>query len=144
MYILRMCCVYSEGVFQCAVFLFAYLYMQACLLFPLVFFLTVFLILWFWGLLSSFVLLLRLWRFFFSSLYLLEWLATSAPLRMATTLFVFFLFEGCFHFSVSLSCCFRASFHTYLYGCISVSVCSFWQQPHIACDDKRYGKPPTV
>ena len=112
--------------------------------FLLCLFLTVFLILWFLGPLSSFVLPLRLWRFFFSSLFLLEWLATSASLRMATTLFVFFLFEGCFHFSVSLSCCFRASFYTYLYGCILFSVCSFWQQPHIACDDKSYGKPPTV
>ena len=109
--------------------------------FLLCLFLTVLLILWFWGLLSSFVLPLC---FFFSSLYLLEWLPTSAPLRMATTLFVFFVFEGCFHFSVSFSCCLRASFCTYLYGCISFSVCSFWQQPHIACDDKSYGKPPTV
>ena len=109
--------------------------------FLLCLFLTVFLIFRFWGLLSSFVLPLR---FFFSSLYLLEWLATSAPLRMATTLFAFFVFEGCFHFSVSLSCCFRASFHTYLYECISFSVCSFWQQPHIVCNDKSYGKPPTV
>ena len=122
-------------------FLFAYMYMQACLLFPLVFFLTVFFILWFWGLLSSFVLPLR---FFFSSLYLLDWLTTSAPLRMATTFFVFFVFEGCFHFSVSLSCGVRASFYTYLYGCISVSVCSFWQQLHVACDDKSFSQPPTV
>ena len=109
--------------------------------FLLGYFLTVFLILWFRGLLSSFGLPLR---FFFSSLHLLEWLATSALLRMATTLFVFFVFEGCFHFSVSLSCCFRASFYTYLYGCILFSVCSFWQRTHIACDDKSYGKPPTV
>ena len=71
-----MCCVYSEWVFQCAVFLFAYMYTQACLLFPLVFIFDSFS---HFVVLASFVLPLRLWRFFFSSLYLLEWLATSAP-----------------------------------------------------------------
>ena len=112
--------------------------------FLLCFFLTVFPFCGFGVFCLFFVLPLRLWHFFVCSLYLLEWLATSVPLRMATTLFVFFVFEGCFHFSVRLSCCFRASFYTDVYGCISFSVCSLWQQPHIACDDKSYGKPPTV
>ena len=67
-----------------------------------------------------------------------------STVRAILSHFVFVVFEGCFHFSVTLSCCFRASFYTHLYGCILFSVCSFWQQPHIAFDDKSYGKPPTV